>query len=413
MAKKKRSSIQRTVLIIGGIILLFVILTGIKKSRTSPRISTESTVVLSDTDVPGAYRDLYEKVGQELDDFAKKQNNADTHKAIKGAELLTANTHRGEDLLKRQAMSGNTLFLDHLQKLGVKGVSVSLQYPILSEDYPQSEEYWQFYKELVAEIRKRDLILHMDIGPIFKEKEYSDAGVDYSSISKEEYLKGKKEIAVRVANELQPDYLTLVNEPDTEAAIVGFSTTAEEYSRFISDIAKDIEGASSLIGAGSGTWDSTEYVNSFVQNPDVDFIDLHIYPLTNGVTDYLHQAVQMTQTAKANGKRVIIGEVWLYKAAPKDLVLGEASTEIFSRDPFSFWSTLDQKMLKTVFDMAEANAIEYVSPFWSQYFFSYLDYDHNKNKSYLKLQSQVNKNAVQNMFEGKISDTGAFYSDLK
>ncbi len=413
MPKQKKTSKLRIIIVVIIIIFLLMFLLRLKKNKQQSQNSQDSTIISSNKEIPATYSNLYTTLDEELNAFTATLNTTNKTNVIKGAELLTANTHRGADLLDRKAMAGNILYLDHLQEIGVKGVSVSLMFPVLLNDYPQSEEYWQFYKDLVAEIRRRDLVLHMDIGSVFKEREYSSIQVNYDEVSKEDYIEGKKQIAIRVLKELQPDYLTLVGEPDTEAAILGFTTSADEYSRLVSQVAQEAGASSTLLGAGSGTWDSIEFVEIFAQNPDLDYVDLHIYPLSNGITSYLEQAVKMTNIAKVNGKKVIIGEMWLYKAAPKDLVRGEASTDIFQRDPFSFWSPLDQKMLQTVYDMAEANGIEYVSPFWSQYFFSYLEYDSHKNKPYLQLQSQVNKDAVQNMLEGKISETGAFYKGMK
>ena len=51
----------------------------------------------------------------------------------------------------------------------------------------------------------------------------------------------------------------------------------------------------------------------------MEFLNLHMYPLTNGRVDYLRRAVEWIELARAEGMGVIIGEAWLYKASAKEV----------------------------------------------------------------------------------------------
>jgi len=406
MQKKKK-----LLLISAAIIFLIVFLQALKQSRNNVE-NLQQTVVTADTSVPQEYSELYSELETALNEFEVTYSPEGNHEVIYGADLLTANTHRGTDLLARNAMAGNILYLDNLQKLGVRGVSISMQYPLLLNDYPQSDKYWQFYKDLVQEIRKRGLTIHIDIGPILPQKEYSELNVSYDNLSKEEYLLGKKEIAVRITNELQPDYLTVVNEPDTETASIGHTITIPEYVDFINDVHAEITDESVKLGAGTGTWSSQDYVESFSQTSSLDFIDLHMYPLSNGTTNYLQVLISMIETAKKNDKKVVLGEVWLYKASSSEVSERMDHPDVFARDAFSFWAPLDQKLLETVAKVAEAYEVDYIAPFWSKYYFGYLDYAEARQYSNLRLVSETNEVAVEHMKKGRISETGAFYKSL-
>ncbi|MBI4137200.1 hypothetical protein HY469_04015 [Candidatus Roizmanbacteria bacterium] len=410
---KKKRNWKKIILISFGIFLVLVVLGNRKKKQQVFDTPETSSAREESVSVPAEYAALYEELERELQSFEQTlPEPTGNNQIIFGAELLTANTHRGEELLTDQALPGNFLMLDRLVSLGVEGVSVSLQYPILLSSYPRSQEYWNFYRKLVSEIRKRKLTLHMDIGPVFTNPEYSSIRPNYLDLTKEEYLAGKKEIAVRIVHELQPDYLTLVNEPSTESEIIGFDISAQENNRFITDVAQEVSNNSVLLGAGSGTWESISYIELYVKNPDVDYIDLHIYPITNGITNYLDQAVAMAQIAHAQNKKVIIGEVWLYKASATDLVRGASHPSIFARDTYSFFAPLDQKMLDVIDRMSQSYDISYISPFWSRYFFGYVPYESNRNKSDGQLLLDANKASVENLLSGTPTSTGSYYQKL-
>lgn len=62
---------------------------------------------------------------------------------------------------------------------------------------------------------------------------------------------------------------------------------------------------------------------------------------------------------------------------------------------FSFCSPLDQKFLASIVKSAGLKNIEYISPFWTTYFFGYLDYNPNiAHLSCNQLSAMVNKVAA-------------------
>jgi hypothetical protein len=339
--------------------------------------------VLATPNPPGCGADdLYAELEQNLLEFEHRlasQRNRDQRPVTFGAELLSANSHRGEELLPPKSFWGNLLYLDRLQALGVKGVTIKIGYPILLPDYPRSSEYLDFYQALAVEIRLRGLKLHIKTGPTFQQEEFSNLVVSYDNLTLREYFDGRREQVHLIALELKPDYLTVGNEPSTEQSITGLAFHTVDYTHFVNDSLRDLDRDGMKVGVGAGSWDDPDYIESFARHTSVDFIDLHIYPLSNGYVDYLERAIELIDVAQSYGKKVIIGEAWLYKASKQELAAGLASpatsAPIFARDVFNTWSPLDEKFLETIVLLAKHKNLDYVSFFWTKYFFAYLDCD--------------------------------------
>jgi hypothetical protein len=330
-----------------------------------------------------------------------------------GAELTTANTHRGAELLTEATYQGNIVLLDRLRSLGVGGVSVVMAYPVMNDDFPRSAEYWAFYSRLARDIRSRGLKLHVKGGPIFNEKEFSNVPTDYRNVTLESYFRDRRRIAQRIAAEIRPDYLSIANEPVAEGQIFGFTITADAYVAFVNDTLAGMNRSGVQVGAGAGTWDSTEYIQRFVRDTSIDYIDLHIYPIAGPTADYLRRAVEMADIALNGGKRLIIGEAWLYKAQPAELVASPTLPAVFARDVFAFWSPLDVRFLQVIAKMASLKQIEYVSPFWTRYFFAYLDHTAAvANAAPGQLITMADQAAARQIGNGSFSPTGTAYREI-
>lgn len=366
--------------------------------------------------VPAEFQDVYTELDGRLTAFESYLDggpDAASTGTVYAAELLPANGNRGEALLQPNSLAGNLLYLDKLVALGVEGVTIQMPYPVLSDDFPRSQEYWAFYRSLTQAIKGRGLRILAKSGPVFTEDELSSVYVDYSLITLDEYFNGRKEIAKKIVTELAPDYLTIANEPSTEIMITGKTGITEaRYTQFVNETLQEIDRSFTLIGAGSGSWDDTGYVESFAQNTTVDYIDIHIYPLASTVTDYLMRASEMIDLAQTYNKKVVLGEMWLYKSAASELTGVPTHVEMFGRDTFEFWAPLDQKMLSVMAKLAQSQGIEYVSPFWTRYFFAYLEYEPNKLKTPAELLALADAAAVNNILANEYSSTGLHYKAI-
>lgn len=106
--------------------------------------------------VPDAFRTLYQELERNLSEvrghYAATQAIA---RPVVAAELLPANGNRGPELLQPGAMEGVRLYLDALKRLGAKAVNLSIAYPLFGDREPRRQEYVAFYRDVVAECRRR------------------------------------------------------------------------------------------------------------------------------------------------------------------------------------------------------------------------------------------------------------------
>jgi hypothetical protein len=178
-----------------------------------------------------------------------------------------------------------------------------------------------------------------------------------------------------IAHELRPDYLSLAEEQATERMLTGLDISDAAYLDFLRSAREAIDPPSGVkLGAGSGTWESPELIQRIIAETSLDYVDIHVYPLWNGFTDYLEVAADWASAARAAGKDAIIGEAWLYKVSAQELQGGVQFQEVFGRDAYSFWEPLDVLFMQTVVELSRASGVRVASLFWSNYLFAYVDH---------------------------------------
>jgi len=365
--------------------------------------------------VPEEFRALYDGLDERLAAFEQTLPPADAPPAFEvtcAAELLTANGHRGEELLTDACWQGNLLMLERLQQLGIWGITIQVSYPLLTSDFPRHDEYLAFYKRVADEVRRRGLKLLAKTGPMFTQPEFARQPISYEGLTVDEYIRRRIEQNRLIAEELKPDYLTIANEPTSERQVTGLTLTGADQMRYIQATLAEVKDTGVAVGAGTGTWDTPRYVQAFAGLPDLAYVDLHVYPIYGG---YLEQAREMARIAHAGGKRVIIGESWLYKSLGDEPGESAAATwaPIFGRDVFSFWQPLDERYIRALVTLAHTENIEYLSLFWTKYLFAYADYDATTSAlTPGELLRLGDREAARNMMAGTYSKTGEVYGEL-
>ncbi len=370
--------------------------------------------VLPAVGVPAAYRDLYVTLSNQVGSAEAQLTPLHPERGrppLYAAELLPANCNRGEALLQAGAITGVQLYLDRLKQLGVKGVTLPIGYPLLVDRFPRSAEYLQFYRQVVAEVRNRGMTLDIESAVMFANSPFSPVRWDYSSLTLSDVAGERHDMIAKIVSQLAPDYINLGSEPDTEAQLTTFAQLKNPatYAQHLGQIIQGVNRGQTKIGAGIGTWDSLSFLEAELQLP-IDFISLHIYPLDSASAA---TAIEACSRARESGKRIIVDEAWLFKQRPGEMATVAADTTIFARDAFEFFAPLDQQFLHYVDDLARAEGIEFISPFWSTYFFAYIPYTTaTASLPYADVVSQVNAAAVQNLTTGAYSSTGRYYASL-
>jgi hypothetical protein len=114
------------------------------------------------------------------------------------------------------------------------------------------------------------------------------------------------------------------------------------------------------------------------------------------------------------GKSVVMSELWLYKLGSAEKFKGALDPAIFARDPFSFWSPLDQKFLRIAGRAARATKLELAAPFWSRYFFAYVDYNDplTFRLSPRQLVDLAAQRAAEAILQNRVTETGAAFRSM-
>jgi hypothetical protein len=348
--------------------------------------------------VPFGYRSLYNELNTKLDRLLSSVDaDRDGRKSdvSLGVELLVANSNRGDVLLTDRVFGATRLTLDRLKDLGVHCIALSIQYPILTSSFPRAAEYRTFYRRVAGEIRRMGFKLIVEIGTTFRESEFSKLKVDYRGLTMARFRDGLREMAAVIATDIQPDYLTLFTEPDTQSHNTGLQFTVKNFSETVRHVAGNLKHPGVRLGAGAGTWDDMTYFEALARIPELDYLDLHIYPIQRDLV--MNSVMRVAALAQRHNKSVSIGEAWLYKVSGRELRT-ISPVKAFARDVFSFWQPLDIKFLETVIGLSHKIQAEFTCFFWMKYFYGYLDYNaHTKN-----LTPQQRINAVDSLTGGNI-----------
>jgi len=369
---------------------------------------------------------MEEKIAAFQSKVPAEGNAADTSVNF-GGELLSANAHRGVQLLLPKTRAGVSLELDRMRALGAKSVTVAVGFPILYKpflewngDAGDYQGLLDFYKQLAADVRTRGMKLVIESGTLFPGVYSAGSGFKladyYGTLTNQEYIAGRAEMAATIAQQIHPDYLVVGSEPDTEAKLTKRTSlsTPNGFALLIAKIVTRVRAAGVRdipIGAGVGTWtpDGEAYIRSMVRAaPALDFVDLHVYPVNAGFLDNL---IQFTDVAQSLGKKVAICEAWLQKERDSEFAKLDARFDptVYSRDAFSFWAPLDQKFLKAIVDFCRWKKVLVLSPYWTRYFNAYLEYDDVKRLTPAQVIARANAAAAAAMMKNQFSETGRFY----
>ncbi len=373
-------------------------------SRTAPAVPA----------VPADYAVMYQSLSQALDSWQKQLGAPQPSGAtpVFGAHLLVANGNRGTALLAPGTVQVVDASLDSFKKLGVRGVTISISFPLLNADQPNAADYLAFYTTVAQHVRARGLTLAVEQHIAFSGTVFSSIQFDYSKLPFDQFVALFQEMSRKIIDRLHPDFLTLLSEPDTFAKLTGYreASTPQGAAAMIGRVVQGLDRGQTKVGAGAGSWltNAPDYDTAFVRL-GLDYIDLHIYPVTDAT---IATAQRVVDVAKAAGKPVVLDEAWLFKIGPGERAdtAFDQSTEAFRRDTFSFWSPLDARFFGLVAQFARANGIAYVSPFWTTLFWGNVDYSAaTKDLPYARLEQMANQAATRALTEGTFTPTGEAY----
>ena len=347
-----------------------------------------------------------------------------------GAELVTADCNRGlATLLAPATLAGVKSQLDALALVGVQSVTFAVSFPILYQPFYQYNHDPQdyagvigFYQSVMSEARSRGMKVVIESSVMFPAYATDlPLAAYYATLTGPQVTAGRAQVAQTVALTLQPDWLNLGSEPDTEAALLGLSAqyTPQQWAMETSTILAQLRAAGvsgkPLIGGGIGTWQTngTAYLEALTAT-GLDFIDLHVYAVNLG---FLSDLTTYLDMAHAAGKGAALSELWLKKLSDAQLqgltdwgieqqMSGDTER---AQQTFSFWSALDSQYLGALVKLAHWKNLYYISPFEVE-IFSYLDYNQDGSLSPSQILAAENTAASAAMRSGTLSATGQAYA---
>jgi hypothetical protein len=360
---------------------------------------------------------MYQFLSQSLDDWQQQMKGLQPSGAapVFGTHLLAANANRGTDLLNPTTLTVVDASLDRLKQLGLQGVTVTISFPLLNADYPRSADYLAFYATVAQHVRARGMTLTVEQHVVFSGTPFSDIKFDYSRLPFDQFVTQFREMTGKILDRVKPDYLTLLSEPDTFGKLTGYreAGTPQGAATMIGRVIQGLDRGKTKLGAGAGSWltNAPDYDTAFARLA-LDYIDLHIYPVTGQTAD---TGRRIAEVAKGAGKPIVLDEAWLYKIGPGEGggINFDQPTEAFRRDVFSFWAPLDARFLTLVAQFARTSGVVYVAPFWSTFFWGYVDYSPaTKDLPYARLSTMANQAVTTALRDGTFTSTGEAYGAI-
>jgi sugar phosphate isomerase/epimerase len=333
--------------------------------------------------------------------------------------LIMANSNSGPAILRPAVLDSVRAYLDQLAKMGSSGVEVQISYPIGSKDYPNQDAYVAFYRAVIQAAHQRGFKVLVETSSIFSNSPFTDVQFDFSKLTPAQYFQARSDEIVTIAKDIRPDYLALGEEPVNERVFAAVNYTPEQYIAFVNSAAAAVRkelGAnvgSVKVGVGTGTWEF-DLFQSFIKQTDLDFYDIHIYPL-QGSPGGLQTARQMAKLAQAKGKPTIIGETWLYKMAASEIgqTAGATAAEAFRRDAFSFWEPLDARYIRDILALGAEFKMPFVSFWGARFFFGQLDWTALLDAlDFRGISGTINPTLNQNITSGQRSPLGEAFAEM-
>ncbi|NUM32017.1 MAG: T9SS type A sorting domain-containing protein [Bacteroidetes bacterium] len=317
--------------------------------------------------------------------------------------------------------------------LGYKAVDLTLQYPMLVNSFTNSQYYLDFYMTVSQKIKKKGFKLIIGcqaafVDSVFGEpkltgdikKHYFNPDNNILTDDSLEVVRFKQEklqMMQTILDSLQPDYLTLEMEPQTQEYnlynMIDYSV--DSTISLVNYFTGNLSVGSTLLGAGAGTWDDYSFFEKIATQTNVDYIDYHIYPPHFSYIN--NMAFRIDSVADANNKKLIIGESWCYKATNGEVsnITQPVGTSqlIYSRDVFDYWTSIDTLFVQTLVNLSQQSKVELVQFHWPNVMFGQVTYDSATHFSMtpsqiLNLGAQV---GYKYMFKFNLSPVGIFTSN--
>ena len=363
--------------------------------------------------VPTQFQSAYAAVEAEVQSFAREIPAPPAHaKATIGTELLSANGNIGAALLAPNAITGVENELDAFQSLGIKGVTVDVSFPLLLSSTAESSGYLRYYEQVANQVKRRHMVLSVEENPIFAGTPLTSLQISYAGLTLARYANEQREQAQTIIDDLHPNYLTVLDEPDTFSDALGIDVNSPTNA--VQVVSRELAGLrreGTKVGAGTGTWSPTSIDEALLAHTSVDYLDVHVYPLG---PQQLSNLRADTAAAKADHKPLVMDETWLNKPTATEGSGPAGAPAELKEKSYSFWEPLDEEYLTAMYSYVGSQGYSYVSFFdGARAFFGYLPWSPQlEAATYRSFTSTYNRLVAVNMRQSQYSGTGQTLAHL-
>ena len=417
---------------LGIVVLLACLLlnTLTVSSKAMPRISANVASLLTkpnslsftaqeyDMTIPSKYQAEYSSLQSILNNF----NNTlaripiPTRNFTFATELLPANGNRGPDLFRPGNLASVETNLNALQTMGVQGITLAIGYPLLDPTFPDQPKYLSYFQQVASMAHSRGMKVLVESQILFANTPYSPLTYTWANLPYTQFVINHIAQDQLIIDQIHPNYLEIGVEADTEAYLSGYSqlNTPSGWTNYIQTILSSLNKGDTKLVAGVGTWLGTSYLTGFANNPQLDCISTHVYPIYR---NNLPTLMSIGKIAQQNGKGLVIDEAWAEKVLQpvtgRGAGTGIGGPLVTQQDVFSFWSPIDTQFLTLMAKFSQIYPVQFFSPFSEQYFFAYLNWTPVlDSQGYFQLKAQLDPFVAGNMASNSLTPTGEEYRGL-
>lgn len=364
-------------------------------------------------------------LGERVDSLARRVQGAKTRsEPLFAASLITANANRGPGMLLPENVALSEQMLRRFRGMGLTAVTFDVNFPILDVEYHRfmgasgdlMQRLTANYAHLAEAARANGLQVIVESSQVFTHEAYSSMPVEayYRSLDLKTFEARRLAMFKRIATAMKPDWFTVSEESDTMEAVTGLKVNDPAVlipmvGRAVTEL-RALQISGMKIGAGFGTWHPRwrALADGFLARADVDFLNLHVYPVGGRMDDVLFDAAAL---ARVHHKDIVLGEVWLYKTLGGENINGAFDPIAFNRDSCACWADLDATFLQTIAQVARSEGYAYVSPFWSNLLFGYAACPPGEGVNPpAEVKRRANRAAAEATRNGGLSPSGAAWS---
>jgi len=304
-----------------------------------------------------------------------------------------------------------------LQRAGVQLVTLDVCYPLLSEQFHDPRPPLEHYANLANAVRMRGMQLLVRSRALPPSDGSIVARRYYLRLPKQRYFNERYEEAKAIALALQPDFLTLVTDPQQDAA--GLKLSLKDWRAYLRKTTTALHAQLGdfvpALGAAAALSDSPDLIDTLAAIPGLAYVELRVDRLATPKDNLLARLLSWPERIRTidPGKRILIGAAWLYKASPQEAAV-PPQLGISARDVYSFWAPLDIEFLRVLMRVARARNIEAIVVAQPRYLFAYLDFfdPTTFRATPLLLMELAERQASAAMASGRLSQTGQTFGAL-